>query len=86
MQSFTPADLNKQVGEVANAAAKAPVTITRHNKPRFVMTSWEHYLTLRQQGDPRRVYGVGETPAEIAAEFAGELDRLAKGEGYDVEP
>jgi hypothetical protein len=39
MRAFTTNDLNKQVGEVTDAATKLPVLITRHRKPRFVMMS-----------------------------------------------
>jgi prevent-host-death family protein len=83
MRAFSTHDLNKQVGEVTDAAAKAPVLITRHSKPRFVMMSLEHYERLHQNADPRRVYGPGETPEPIASLFADEIDRLARGEGYD---
>ena len=85
MRAFTTHDLNKQVGEVTDAATKSPVVITRHRKPRFVMMSYEHYQQLRGKSDPRRVYGAGETPDEIAELFAGEVDRLARGEGYGDE-
>ncbi len=83
MRSFTTNDLNKQVGDVTDAAAKAPVIITRHRKPRFVMMSYELYRRLRQTTDPRRAYGLGETPHDIAELFGDELDRLARGEDYD---
>ena len=83
MRAFTTNDLNKQVGEVTNAANLAPIIITRHRKPRYVMMSYDHYERFRAAGDPARVYGAGETPAGLAALFEGEIDRLAKGEGYD---
>jgi prevent-host-death family protein len=85
MRAFTTHDLNKQVGEVTDAATKSPVVITRHRKPRFVMMSYEHYQRLKGNADPRRAYGPGETPEEIAELFASELDRLAMGEGYGDE-
>jgi len=85
MRSFTTNDLNKQVGEVTNAATKAPVTITRHRKPRFVMMSYELYQRIKETIDPRRAYGVGETPQNITVLFGEELDWLAKREGYDDE-
>ena len=83
MRTFTTNDLNKQVGEVTDAAAKAPVLITRHRKPRFVMMSYERYQRIRQMVDPRRAFGAGETPDGVAALFGDELDRLARGQGYD---
>lgn len=85
MREFSTADLNKQVGEVTNAATRAPVTITRHRKPRFVIMSYEHYQAIRRDEDPRRVFAVAETPDDIAAIFAEPLERLAQGEGYDDE-
>ncbi len=86
MRTFTTADLNKQVGEVTNAAGRAPVVITRHRKPRFVLMSVEYYQHLQSKDDPRRVYGPGETPDNIAALFADQIGRLAQGEGYDDAP
>ena len=83
MRTFTTHDLNKQVGEVTDAAAKAPVVITRHRKPRFVMMSYERFQRIQSALDPRRVYGEGETPQEIAALFGPDMDRLATGESYD---
>ncbi|HZZ61805.1 MAG TPA: type II toxin-antitoxin system Phd/YefM family antitoxin [Roseiarcus sp.] len=83
MRTFTTNDLNKQVGEVTDAAAKAPVLITRHRKPRFVMMSYERYQRIKQMVDPRKAFGAGETPDDVVALFSGELDRLARGEGYD---
>jgi prevent-host-death family protein len=83
MRAFTTNDLNKQVGEVTDAATKSPVLITRHRKPRFVMMSYEHYQRIKGGTDPRRVYGAGETPAAVAEIFSGEIERLATGDGYD---
>lgn len=85
MRAFTTNDLNKQVGEVTDAATKEPIVITRHRKPRFVMMSYEHYQRIRETSDPRRVYGAGETPGDVATLFAEELDRLAKGNGFGEE-
>ena len=85
MRSFSTHDLNKQVGEVTDAASKSPILITRHRRPRFVMMSVEHYESLRGESDPREVYGAGETPEPIRGLFADELSRLAKGEGYNDE-
>ncbi len=86
MRTFTTNDLNKQVGEVTDAAGKAPVLITRHRKARYVMMSVEHYETIRKRPDPRRVYTAGETPPDIADMFLAEAERLACGEGYDDAP
>jgi prevent-host-death family protein len=85
MRSFTTSDLNKQVGEITEAARQSPVVITHHRKPRFVLMSMEEYNRLKGTDDPRRAYGPGETPDDIAGLFAAELEKLARGEGHDDE-
>ena len=45
--------------------------------------SADQYDKLRNAGDPRRVYAAGETPRHLADAFASELEKLARGEGYD---
>ncbi len=65
MRSFTTADLNKQVGEVTDAAQRAPVVITRRSKPRFVLMSLEHYEALRGPNDPRRAFTLDTMPDDL---------------------
>ncbi|MGC5844164.1 type II toxin-antitoxin system prevent-host-death family antitoxin [Mesorhizobium abyssinicae] len=86
MRQFTTGDLNKQVGEVTSAAAREPVVLTKHRKPRFVLMSYEHYERMRTSGDPHRAYYVSEMPEEHRDLFVAEIGRLAHGEGYDSEP
>ena len=85
MRQFTTGDLNKQVGDVTDAAAREPVVLTKHRKPRFVLMSYEHYERMRTGGDPRQAYHVSAMPEEHRGLFLAEIDRLARGEGYDDE-
>ncbi|AWM28153.1 hypothetical protein AOX55_00005376 (plasmid) [Sinorhizobium fredii CCBAU 25509] len=34
MREFSTGDLNKQVGDVTDAASREPVVLTKHRKPR----------------------------------------------------
>jgi prevent-host-death family protein len=86
MKQFTTGDLNKQIGDITDAASREPVMLTRHKKPRFVLMSYEHYERMRTGGDPRRAYHISDMPAEHADLFDEAIDRLARGEGYDDEP
>lgn len=86
MRQFTTGDLNKQVGDVTDAASREPVVLTKHKKPRFVLMSYTHYERMRTGADPRGAYRAAEMPKEHEDLFADELDRLARGEGYDDEP
>ena len=86
MKTFSTGDLLRKTGRVTYAASKAPVTITHHNKPRFVLMSVDDFeaLTVRPT-DPRLSIRTSETPPEIAAWLLPALERLANGEGYDDE-
>lgn len=83
MRSFSLTDLSNRSGEVVEAAYLGPVDITRRGKRKFVLMTADQYDRLRKAHNPRRVYAAGETPEELADVFAADLDRLAKGEGYD---
>lgn len=48
--------------------------------------SYEHYERMRTGGNPRRAYHVSEMPKEHSDLFHTEIDRLARGVGYDDEP
>jgi PHD/YefM family antitoxin component YafN of YafNO toxin-antitoxin module len=76
MRRFSTVDLDKNLGDVKASAAREPVIITEHRKDRFVMMAMADFERLRAQGDPQRAYGVGETPADLAAQFMGEIDRV----------
>lgn len=86
MLQFTIGNLNKQMGNVTDAAAREPVILTNRRKPRFVLMSYEHYERMRTGGDPRRAYHVSEMPKKHSGLFHTEIDRLSRGVGYDDEP
>lgn len=75
MRKFSTVELTQQIGTVTHAASREPVAITHHRKPRFVLMSIEDYERLQAQQRPRRVYGIGETPPELANMLATELER-----------
>ena len=65
MREFTTVDLNKQVGEVTDAAGKEPVVITRHRRPKFVLMSFEHYERMTKGDDPRQSFPLDTMPSDI---------------------
>ena len=77
MKSFSTGDLSRKIGDVTHAASRAPITITHHNKPRYVMMRYETFASL----DPRRVYKTEETPDEILEWLLPALEAFAHGEG-----
>ena len=64
MQTFTLSDLTRKTADVQHAAAKAPVLITEHKSPRFVLMAASDYETLTARAkDPRKVYRNSDLPA-----------------------
>lgn len=79
MRSFSTVDLLRDLKTVTHAAARAPIAITQHRKPRFVLMAIEDYEKMRSNPDPRRVYRTSETPSELKALLLEGLDRIAEG-------
>ena len=80
MKQFTTVDLLRDFKHVTMAADRQPVTITQHRKPRYVLMTYEDFQTIRRP-DPRRVFGPGEMPPELAEIFLPELDKLIEDGG-----
>jgi PHD/YefM family antitoxin component YafN of YafNO toxin-antitoxin module len=66
MQTFTLSDLTRKTSDVQHAAAKAPVLLTEHKNPRFVLMAASDYeiLTARAK-DPRKVYRLASLDADL---------------------
>ena len=69
MQTFRLSDLSRRTADVTHAAARAPVTLTDRDKPRFVVLAIEDYEALKSR-EPDTL------PPEIAQPF---LTSLARG-------
>ena len=79
MRQFSTVELLRDLKTVTHAAARAPIAITQHRKPRFVLMAIEDFEKLKKSNsDPRRVYKAGETPPKLRKLFLKELDRIAK--------
>jgi PHD/YefM family antitoxin component YafN of YafNO toxin-antitoxin module len=77
MRKFSTVDLLRDLKTVTYAAAREPVAITQHRKPRFVLMAIEDFNRLRAAADPRRAYRTEETPPELADIFLAALDKIA---------
>jgi PHD/YefM family antitoxin component YafN of YafNO toxin-antitoxin module len=75
MQKFSTVDLDQQLGNVKAAASRGPVVITEHRKDRFVLMHIDEFKLLKAKANPRKVYGRGETPKQLAELFTNEIDR-----------
>jgi prevent-host-death family protein len=75
LRTFSTVELTQQIGAVTDAAAREPVMITHHRKPRFVLMSMEDFEKMREGGRPRRAFGAGDAPPELAELLAAALER-----------
>lgn len=74
-QHFPAADLARRTGDVLDAAGRAPVTITRHRKPRFVLMSVERYEAMTGGGETQRAYMIDDMPPELKAAMVAALEQ-----------
>jgi prevent-host-death family protein len=74
MKTFTAADLSRNTGDLLDAATRAPVAITRHRKPRFVVMSFAQFEALTGADAPH-AYALNELPEEIGATLDAALAR-----------
>lgn len=61
-KSYSTTDLNKRLGDVLDAAARSPVSITRHGKPRYVIASADYFERLKGMAETRSVFRTAEIP------------------------
>ena len=76
MREFSSSDLGKRTGDVLDAAAQAPVAVTRHGKARFVVLTTEKFERIRVSGDPRIARRTADIPPEEGAELVAALTRI----------
>lgn len=61
MKSFSLSELNRQSGEVVDAAMVAPISLTKRGKPKLVMMPAATYELIRHG----KAFRVGEAPDVI---------------------
>ena len=84
MQTFTLSELANRSGEVAEAAHRGPVEITRRGKRKFVMLSADHYDQMTSAHGRRAVHvdDLTEAEADFYIEaFSAPLDAAAPSDG-----
>jgi prevent-host-death family protein len=79
VKTFRAADLTRNTGDLFEAAAREPVAITKHRKPRFVVMSYDRFEELTRRPS-QRAYSIDELPPDIGDLLDGALDRALKDE------
>ena len=64
LKTFAAADLTRHTGDLFEAATRAPIAITRHRKPRFVVMSVAHYEAL-VSGSEQKSYAMSDLPEDL---------------------
>ena len=66
MKSVSTADFIRHFGRYHDEARMTPIALTKHGRASLVVVSADMFEKLTANADPRRVYGVGETPSDLA--------------------
>lgn len=76
MKTFTMTQLAQETGMVADAVDTEVATITRRGRPRYVMMRYEEFEKMcgERHADPRRALQADETPDDLRALLAEEID------------
>lgn len=65
MATYSIGDLSRKSGDIIADALRQPVTITQRNKPCLVLLSFEEFLSLIQNSDPRPAGMTANMPADL---------------------
>lgn len=65
MKQFAAGDLTRNTGDLFEAATVAPVAITKHRKPRFVVMSMERFEALTKGRGAQVALDVSDMPEDL---------------------
>ena len=65
MKQFAAGDLTRNTGDLFEAATVAPVAITKHRKPRFVVMSMERFEALTKGRGVQVALDVSDMPEDL---------------------
>tara|TARA_R110000737_G_scaffold347523_1_gene379221 strand:+ start:766 stop:1008 length:243 start_codon:yes stop_codon:yes gene_type:complete len=67
VKEFRAADLTRNTGDLFEAATVAPVAITKHRKPRFVVMSMQQYEAITSDHGSQVTLDVANMPDDLGA-------------------
>lgn len=73
-KSISTTEFMSNFGKYHDEARQHPITLTKHGRPSVVVVSADLYERMTANSDPRRAYGAGEMPKELADMFLTQLD------------
>ncbi len=65
MREFAAGDLTRNTGDLFEAATVAPIAITKHRKPRYVVMSMERYEALTRSANQQMAIATDDMPEEL---------------------
>lgn len=66
----------RHFGRYHDEAMRHPITLTKHGRASVVVMPAELYERMSKgEEDPRRAYGAGEMPRELADRFLAQLEK-----------
>jgi prevent-host-death family protein len=74
MRSFPSTDITRKSGQILDQADRGPVSITRYNRPRYVVMSVEYYERLTHL-NPRTVHTLDNVDPDMQQEMLDAIDK-----------
>jgi prevent-host-death family protein len=82
MKSYTFSDMNRQSGEILDAALRGPVGLTKRGKERLVILPVSQFQAMVRRGT--QAYTVENAPETVHSELMAGLEEILSEVGRDV--
>ncbi|APO71953.1 type II toxin-antitoxin system prevent-host-death family antitoxin [Rhizobium mongolense] len=74
-KTVSTAEFMRHFGRYHDEAKRHPITLTKHGRASVVVVPIDLYERMTGNEDPRRAYGPGEMPRDLADMFMEQLDK-----------
>ena len=75
MKHYKSTDMTRRSGDMLEDALRAPVSITKYRKPKYVLMSAKHYEELVKGRDGREVFTLETVPDDVRAEMLAGIEQ-----------
>ncbi|RWJ39793.1 MAG: type II toxin-antitoxin system prevent-host-death family antitoxin [Mesorhizobium sp.] len=76
MKQFTFSDMNRNSGEILEAAMIEPVVLTKHGKEKLYVVPARDYHRMRGEPSPTKAYSLHDAPQEVHDELMAGIDNI----------
>lgn len=74
-KTISSVEFVRHFGRYHDEAMRQPITLTKHGRASVVVVPADVYERMMSGDDPRRAFGAGEMPRELADRFLAQLEQ-----------